>query len=203
MSENQADAPYRSRFGGLWTDRIGAEQEVASRQATGLIHEEDAARLLFFIENGYVVIKNAVDHTTIDLLLEEINGIPSTTRKYVAGSNNESCFAEAVCDDPSYRVLDVHVNSRFARKVMFSKEILRFLEIIFESEALAFQTLFFRYGSQQGVHQDGAYVVVDPPLNFAASWVALEDVVEGSGELIYYEGSHKNEEFIFGNTPIH
>ena len=203
LSENQSDGQHRSRFGGLWTDRIGSEHEVASRLADGLIGKEDAARLLFFIEHGYVVIKNAVDYATIDSLLEEINRIPMTTRKYVAGSNNESCFAEAVFDNPAYRVLDVHVNSVFARKVMFAKEILRFLEIIFEADALAFQTLLFRYGSQQGVHQDGAYVVVDPPLNFAASWVALEDVVEGAGELIYYAGSHKNEEFIFGNNRKH
>jgi len=52
------------------------------------------------------------------------------------------------------------------------------------------QSLSFESGSAQGFHRDTMYVIVDPPLALAASWIALEDVQPGSGELSYYEGSH-------------
>jgi ectoine hydroxylase-related dioxygenase (phytanoyl-CoA dioxygenase family) len=40
-------------------------------------------------------------------------------------------------------------------------------------------------------------VYVDHPLEFVASWIALEDVQPGSGELIYYPGSHRLPDRIF------
>jgi ectoine hydroxylase-related dioxygenase (phytanoyl-CoA dioxygenase family) len=53
------------------------------------------------------------------------------------------------------------------------------------------------------MHQDTAYVVVDSPLELVALWTALEDVQAGSGELQYYEGSHRLPEFLFGGAHKH
>ena len=47
------------------------------------------------------------------------------------------------------------------------------------------------------MHRDTAYVVVDPPLALAACWIALEDVRPGSGELMYYDGSHRMDDHLF------
>jgi ectoine hydroxylase-related dioxygenase (phytanoyl-CoA dioxygenase family) len=68
---------------------------------------------------------------------------------------------------------------------------------LFERPILAFQTLTFIYGSQQPLHQDSAYVRVSSPLELVASWIALEDIEEGSGELVYYPGSHRLPEHLF------
>jgi ectoine hydroxylase-related dioxygenase (phytanoyl-CoA dioxygenase family) len=83
------------------------------------------------------------------------------------------------------------------QKAIFSKRISRFLANLFEMPAVAFQTLYFHRGSEQGFHQDTAFVYVDNPLHFAASWIALEDVEEGSGELQYHPGSHRLPDEIF------
>ncbi|MBD2774698.1 phytanoyl-CoA dioxygenase family protein [Iningainema tapete] len=53
------------------------------------------------------------------------------------------------------------------------------------------------------MHQDPAYVVLSSPTKMAASWIALEDIEAGSGELIYYEGSHRIEEFLFKGIYKH
>ena len=68
--------------------------------------------------------------------------------------------------------------------------------MIFDDSPLLFQSLSFEKGSQQGMHQDTAYIVVDSPLELAASWIALQDVEPGSGELMYYEGSHRLPEYL-------
>ncbi|MCI0653522.1 MAG: phytanoyl-CoA dioxygenase family protein [Methylococcaceae bacterium] len=71
------------------------------------------------------------------------------------------------------------------------------LEIIFEEKPIATQSLLFERGSQQGIHQDPTYVVFDKPLFLAASWIALEDVRQGTGELIGWEGSHLIPPYLF------
>ena len=77
------------------------------------------------------------------------------------------------------------------------------MELLFEEKPLAFQSLTFQVGSTQACHKDGSYVVVDRPLEFAASWVALEDVKVGSGELEYYPKSHRFKDEDFGEGRMH
>jgi len=80
---------------------------------------------------------------------------------------------------------------------MFADPISEFLGLIFESKAFASQTLGFLRGSAQEGHQDSAYVPYTIPRQFAATWTALEDVTIGAGELFYYPGSHRFEDFIY------
>ena len=47
------------------------------------------------------------------------------------------------------------------------------------------------------MHQDAVYVAVGSPMEFAASWIALEDIRPGSGELEYYDRSHSLEPYLF------
>ena len=68
--------------------------------------------------------------------------------------------------------------------------------------AAAFQSLGFYYGSQQELHQDSAFVRVSSPLEFVASWIALEDISPGSGELEYYPGSHALPHYLFGGKYL-
>jgi ectoine hydroxylase-related dioxygenase (phytanoyl-CoA dioxygenase family) len=102
------------------------------------------------------------------------------------------------------KVLDLHVHLDEANDLIFAPKIMNFLTDTFQDDAVAFQCLYFENGSQQGCHQDTAFVYVDPPYQFAASWIALEDVVPGSGELFYYPGSQKIDDLIFqgGNKEL-
>ena len=95
------------------------------------------------------------------------------------------------------RVNDIYVYFESARRALFSAPILHFLSLIFDAAPMLLQSLTFDSGSRQGYHRDTAYVVVDPPLALAASWIALEDVQPGSGELTYYEGSHHLSGLLF------
>ena len=76
------------------------------------------------------------------------------------------------------------------QKHYFCDAITHFLHLIFERPALASQTLVSYRGSGQPFHQDSAYVPYSLPLQFTASWIALENVAAGAGELEYLVGSH-------------
>ncbi len=95
------------------------------------------------------------------------------------------------------KLLDLHSVSHAARQIIFSKKIERFLTILFERPALATQTLYFRWGSRQEMHQDSAFVKISSPMELVASWVALEDISPNSGELEFFVGSHRLEDYLF------
>jgi phytanoyl-CoA hydroxylase len=101
------------------------------------------------------------------------------------------------------RIVDIYAARTMALKVLFAPRIVRFLKLIFAGDPLLFQSLTFECGSEQGIHQDSAYVVVDSPMELVASWAALEDVQPGSGELKYYEGSHRLPEYFFSGEHKH
>jgi hypothetical protein len=94
-------------------------------------------------------------------------------------------------------IFDLYVNFESAGRLCYHPTILRFLELLFEARPVAFQQLLFQRSNQHQLHQDTAYVGVDQPLLMAATWIALEDVVQGRGELTYFEGSHRIPHFFF------
>jgi ectoine hydroxylase-related dioxygenase (phytanoyl-CoA dioxygenase family) len=89
-------------------------------------------------------------------------------------------------------LLDVFSRVPAARAAAAAKPIFEFLTAVFEEPPRAFQQLHFTMGSQQPIHKDTAYVKIDSnPLGLAASWIALEDITPGTGELEYFVGSHR------------
>jgi ectoine hydroxylase-related dioxygenase (phytanoyl-CoA dioxygenase family) len=62
-----------------------------------------------------------------------------------------------------------------------------------------FQQLLFQRSNGHLVHQDTSVVAVEEPLLLAATWVALQDVIEGSGELAFYDRSHRLPHYLFPN----
>jgi hypothetical protein len=51
------------------------------------------------------------------------------------------------------------------------EQIRRFLGLLFERPPLAFQSLLFRWGSEQEMHQDAAYVVLRSPMELVGCWI--------------------------------
>ena len=193
-------ARYRSRFGGFWTDMDNAREEVRAKLESGAIDPEEAELLNVWIAKGYVILPNAVPHEVIDRIAEHLERVweNGDDRVKVEIENNRVVpLKPGLPRRPGYRILDFYALCPAALEAIFADKIQRFLELVFETDSLAFQGLLFDRGSEQPIHQDTAFVVVSSPMELVASWIALEDIQEGSGELIYYEGSHQLEEFYF------
>ena len=186
-------------FEPLWVDASDALEILEKKCSDGLIGEALRERLSHLIEFGWVVIPSAISIELADELSAEIDHVVDAPEFFVARTENQPFVhpTKAVYSDPAFRLLGYHVNSRLAQQAIFAPEVVEVLHAGFEEGVNAFQSLVFRYGSQQEKHQDGAYVVVSKPLQFMASWIALEDVTPGSGELAYYSGSHKLDDFLF------
>ncbi|MCB9877189.1 MAG: phytanoyl-CoA dioxygenase family protein [Planctomycetes bacterium] len=192
---------YRSPFGGLWPDRPDAAAELAARQASGALDEADAARFAHWIERGFVVLPQAVTGADIDQLTDDVArdwraGNPAVTIELCDGDGGYHRMLPEWRDRPS-KVLDYHGVRESARRIQFAPAIRRFLRQLFERPPMATQSLLFTYGTEQAMHQDTAYVVMRSPMEFVGCWVALEDIVPGSGELQYYSGSHRIPEYLW------
>lgn len=199
--------PYSSRYGGLWIDHPDAEDIAARLAATKAISGLEHDLIVSFIINGFVVLNQAIDSALIDRFRAEMDGLwrtghgeltlslpPTDTR--VALHPKHASIVGA-------RVLDIYRHLESARHLLLNDAITRFLRIVFNRSPLLFQSLSFSIGSEQGMHQDTAYVVTDSPMKLAASWIALEDIAEGSGELQFYVGSHRLPEYHFGGQRKH
>ena len=186
-------------FEPLWIDAPDALEQLAQRQSSGALSDTLADRLRQLIEKGFVVIPGAISTATADALVNEINAVADNPEYYIARRARQAYAhpSRDIYEDRTFRLIDYHVNSELARSAIFCDPVREVLQAGFEDAINAFQCLTFNYGSQQAMHQDGAYVVVSKPLQFMASWIALEDVSPGTGELQYHVGSHRLDDFLF------
>ncbi len=197
------ESGYRSRFGGLWPDRHDAVDELERRHAQGHVSNDEKRLIQDWIANGYVVLEGAVPSAECDALANEIARAWSEGAEDVLmqlpGEHQTRPPSPDIAPD-RMRLVDIFAARPVALKVLLAPTIVRFISMIFDAEPLLFQSLTFECGSEQGIHQDTAYVVVSSPMQLLASWTALEDIQKDSGELQYYEGSHRLPEYSFSGA---
>lgn len=192
---------YHSRFGGLWIDDtdIGKVAEKLALIADPATRE----RVAMFARGGFVVIEQAIDHASIDAYLRDYQlaaDTPGSLQVDVPTEAGRQPFTRERSLIPGAKVLDTAMLTRHGQDICFAPKVTEFIAALFEEKALAFQSLHFEVGSTQAIHQDTAYVVVkNEPMKLIASWIALQDVAPGSGELIYHAGGHRNPELPYAN----
>ena len=92
---------------------------------------------------------------------------------------------------PGLRVEEGWKKSESVRRIAANPVIIDLLSDLYGRRAFAFQTLNFAVGTQQHVHADLVHFSARPPHFMCGVWVALEDVRNEAGPLMYYPGSHK------------
>lgn len=186
----------------LWTDLPDALARLdAETRAT------DRTILAHFVEQGYAILPHAVENAAVDRLLTDfaallVDPANQVTVEYWRPDRRgklRTVVRPEFLDKPEAKVLDLYAYLPSVHPVIFSPSLLAFMRDVFLDEPVAFQSLYFEYGSQQDAHNDTAYVPVDPPDHLVASWIALEDIGEGTGELFFFPRSHRMEEQRFIN----
>ncbi len=191
-----------SRFGGLWIDSLDAHARIDGRQETSQISPRQATLLRQFVRDGYVVLQGAIDAERLAAATAVFDAAYAGTFERLlfdcpAVSQGRHAPWQAEMNRHPAKALDIHFFGRALRELIFAPVVTEFLGLIFEAKAYASQTLGFLLGSAQEGHQDSAYVPYTLGRHFAASWIALEDVTIGAGELFYYVGSHRLPDFLY------
>jgi hypothetical protein len=90
----------------------------------------------------------------------------------------------------SLRVQDGWKDVPEIHKIACNQTVLKLLSDLYGRRAFPFQTLNFPVGTQQHFHTDSIHFSSCPERFMVGVWVALEDIDENNGPLIYYPGSH-------------
>ena len=194
---------FYSQFGGCWTDRRDADRLLGQKIDQGLLSPATATRLSDFIRDGFVILKGAVSTEVTSQIRADMEQAFDGKNSGIKGAWTEpgkGLMLQPVgahLKEKRLKLLNLYAFSNAALQAIFAPLIANFVREVLGQPPLAFQSLSFTYGTTQPIHQDSAYVIVDAPMQFVASWIALEDVTTGSGALEYYPGSHKNEEYLF------
>jgi phytanoyl-CoA hydroxylase len=165
-------------------------------------------KLEFWQKNGYVVLENVLPKQWLDNLWEEVETTIENHKKYdimalayqFNGQKDTPIkdFPKEKLHEVGTRLNNYHNASIGAKRVMTHANIAVFLQAVLDLDVVVFQSLIFKYGSQQDIHQDFPWVTSNIPSHLAAAWIPLEDVHPDSGPLAYYPGSHKIAKFNFG-----
>jgi len=204
----RADAPrpdyaaaLPSRFGGLWIDQPHVHDLIDGKLDIGLITARQARLLRQFADQGYVIQEQAIPPELVSRARAELEAVYSGRYPELWFEckivSPELMHWRPEINNFNPKALDLHHFCPAIRELVFSDRIVEFLGLIFESKVFASQTVGFWRGLAQEPHQDSASVAYTLPRSFAASWVALEDVMPGAGELFYYPGSHRFQDFLY------
>jgi phytanoyl-CoA hydroxylase len=188
-----------------WIDRRDADVD---RYVRSLARAEPGLRerLETWRDHGFVVLEQAIDHPLIDAYLADLDELFAHHRQFSATVGHPERGTLSIADltdeevhDRHLRLINFHNPSLAAKKLALALPIVQFLAHVFREPVVAMQSLTFRYGTEQHMHQDYAYVVSGNPSHLAAAWIALEDIHPDAGPLGYYPGSHRIAKFDWGN----
>ena len=135
-----------------------------------------------FAEQGYVII----DDLGIDNIGEIIDSIVKDLTP-IYGEKGKVKSAWIYHD----RIQDAWTFNQEVKKIATAPKIINLLKIIYQREPIPFQTLNFRFGTEQSTHSDSIHFSSVPARFMCGVWIALEDIDGNNGPLHYYPGSHK------------
>jgi ectoine hydroxylase-related dioxygenase (phytanoyl-CoA dioxygenase family) len=174
------------------------------RRAAGNLTEEEAHKLRHFADYGYMVLELGVDPKLLDNAVAQVaemyerrpsaqvgNDLVSLNGRITNVEMPLSLFPPGYKAKPGARLQAAHSCSSALHRLVLNPAIHRYIGLILEETPVAVQSLYFKYGSKQGLHRDPWYVVTNPPSSMLASWLALEDIDPDSGPLVYIPRSHR------------
>ena len=163
-----------------WFESLLAKKILKSKKNISSNYKKKAK---FFIDNGYVIIKNVINDKFINLLNHDF--------KKIINSNEYKKNPKYYHYNSSPRVIEGWKQSNYIKKLCFQKEVVSFLKFVYGRKPVPVSTINFLKGTEQPLHSDYIHFGSLPELYLAGAWYALEKVDETNGPLIISPKSHK------------
>ena len=177
-----------------WLDRPNAIESLKNHPQYASFSPVIQQQLNQFVTDGYMIIPGFFSteeveqaNKDIDTLLQSNKvGFHYTGRKIMQ----------------SYKHSPV-INDTFFRR----KELTDLLSFIMGKPVIPFQTINFLQGSEQRAHSDSIHMTTQPLGYLIACWIALENITDQNGPVVYYPGSHTlpylmTPDYNSGNTSL-
>lgn len=180
----------------LWIDQPGAHERIERLRKKGEITPGEAERLVRMVDQGYLSFSLELPDRIFEEIEETVDRIWRDKPFDLAWASKGPLRSFVEADEardrkPSYRIADLHSHCPAALDLYLDPTVFRHIELLLGQPAIATQSLYFEYGSQQPLHRDPVFVQTQPPSHLFAAWIALEDVGPRCGPLVYVPGSHR------------
>jgi len=180
----------------IWLDESRAARSIAEKERRREINEEEAANLRKFAADGYFITRIDLPETMANEIDGDVDRLwrekpPTLAFAYDSPPKRFSESNEPQHRKPRYRIHELHTASAAARHLVLHPLLHRYASIILGETAVATQSLYFEYGSQQALHRDSTVVPTPEFGRLVAAWIALEDINAESGPLAYVPGSQR------------
>jgi hypothetical protein len=192
----------------LWLDQPDAHSRVDERVASRSLSTADATLLRKFVDDGYLTTSIDLRASVTDDLDAEIGRLwqerPANVAVAVPGPEAATSLGDFQGAERQYgyRIPDLHGASPTALSLYLQPEIFRLIDLIFDQQSVAFQSLYFEHGSMQSLHRDPMFAPTRPVPHLVAAWIALEDISPDSGPLFFLPGSHRLPWFEFQENSV-
>lgn len=175
-----------------WLDTGHSKELVPGRGEFNSFPSAIRRQLTAWSDNGYLIWKDFFDEATVDNIQKEVERLVQKGKLHPTHDN---------------KLLFANRHSALIRAITHEKRLTRLLSFILDKEVVPFQTINFRYGSNQRAHSDSIHMTTYPLGYLIAVWIALEDTKPDNGPLFYYPGSHRlpyllNSDFNEGGTTL-
>jgi len=161
------------------------EKEHTKQRSDAVLSESQVAE---FNERGYLVADFDLDEAMLDNIIEKLQPL----------------YPEDYQQNPTLpaRIQDAWKTVDEVRQLARNERIAAALQQLLGRQSLPFQTLNFPIGTRQFTHSDTIHFNSIPSNYMAGVWVALEDIDEDNGPLLYYPGSHKLHEYSMNDFDL-
>ena len=164
-----------------WVESPFFDDLIQKKQLT----PEQREMVTHYNREGFLLLRQKVDHDLIDRTLNEI----------------KNDYPAKVGELPN-RHQDLWKKYATVRNMASLPQILDVLRLLYEREPIPFQTLNFKFGTQQRAHSDSIHFSSVPARFMCGVWVALEETDTDNGPLFYYPRSHRQKEFNYFDIGI-
>jgi len=186
----------RGNAGLIWLDEDAAEQEIVARSTGGVITPDEAANLAKFSRDGYFTIQIELPRGDADAVDADVDRLWTERPANIVYGYDSPPKRLSVADPshdrkPRYRIVDLQAVSEVALRLYLEPTLHRYASLILGETAVATQSLYFEFGSQQVLHRDSTVVPTKEFGHLVAAWIALEDIADEAGPLMYVPGSQR------------
>ncbi len=156
-----------------WIDSPFFAAELARRSPNDDERRRIATQLH---EQGFAVLPGVVEPELLDRIVAEVSPLYDTDPAAARDRRVQDAWDRGC---------------RAVRELAVMPDILDLLGFLYDRRPVPFQTLNFKWGTQQAPHADCLHFSCLPAGFMCGVWVALEDTDAGNGPLFYYPGSHR------------
>ncbi len=167
------------------------------------------ADLRHWNDQGFLILKGFFQNSVIDEYKRHIDDLwrrrsDPENPLVIFTARGKLHFRDALDVDRSqcYRLVDHYMTDAPTRDLSMDPRLVGILHQLMGFAPVVCNTILFERGSEQDMHSDMFYMPPVTDNQMLATWIAIDDVTEDNGPLVYVPGSHKLPSHRFSNGSV-